>query len=326
MRRRDFIAGLCSSAAIPLPVHAQQSAMPVVAMIGAGSIEAAAYRVTAFRQGLNEAGYVEGRNLAVEYRWVEGRYDLIPEMVADLIRRRVAVIATPASTAAGLAVKAATTVPIVFGVGTDPVKLGLVASLSRPGGNITGVNFFTADLGAKRLGLLKELVPRASRVAVLSNPANAANAEATLQSVRAAGKDMGLSIHTITASTRREIDTAFAEAVRDRSDALLVSGDGFFASRRLQLALLAVRHSIPAIYSLREYPEAGGLMSYGTSLFEVHRQVGNYVGQILNGIKPSDLPVLQSTKFEFVLNTQAASLLDLEVPPTLLARTDVVIE
>ena len=301
--------------------------MPVVAMINAGSVEASAYRVTAFRMGLAETGHIEGRNLAIEYRWVEGRYDLIPEMVADLIRRRVAVIATPGSTAAGLAVKAATaTIPIVFGVGTDPVKLGLVASLSRPGGNVTGVNFFTADLGAKRLGLLREVVPRAGRVAALINPANAANAEATLQSVKQAGLAMALSIDTLTASTRHEIDMAFATLVRERVDALLVSGDGFFASRRLQLAMLAVRHSIPAIYSLRDYPEVGGLMSYGPNLFEVHRQVGNYAGQILNGTRPADLPVLQSTKFEFVLNTQAAGLLGLDVPPTLLARTDVVID
>jgi putative tryptophan/tyrosine transport system substrate-binding protein len=329
MRRREFIAAIGGASTMPVVARAQtqRAAMPVVGMINAGSAEAAAYRVAAFRQGLNETGYVEGRNLAIEYHWVEGRYDLIPEIVADLIRRGVAVIATPGSTAAGLAVKAATnTIPIVFGVGTDPVKLGLVASLSRPGGNVTGVNFFTADLGAKRLGLLREVVPGATRVAVLVNPANAANADATLQSVQSASHAMGLSSHVLTASTRHEIGLAFSSLVAERFDCLLVSGDGFFASRRLQLAMLAVRHGVPAIYSLRDYPEVGGLMSYGPSLFEVHRQVGAYTGQILNGTKPTDLPVLQSTKFEFVFNTQAATLLGLDVSPTFLARTDVVIE
>lgn len=328
MRRREFIA-LLGGAAMPWPsaVRAQQAAMPVIGMISAGSAETEAYRVTAFRRGLGEAGYVEGRNVAVEYRWAEGRYDLMPEIIADLIRRRVAVIATPGTTAAALAGKAATTsIPIVFGVGADPVKLGLVASLARPGGNVTGVNFFTAELVAKRLGLLRELVTRAARVAVLVNPANAANAHATLQSVQTAARAIALPILVLEASTRDEIDAAFATMVREKVDALLVSGDVFFGSRRTQFALLAVRHSIPAIFSNRDYPDVGGLASYGPSFFDVYRQVGAYVGQILNGTRPSDLPVLQSTKFELVINTQTARLLGLDVLPTLLARADVVID
>ena len=328
MRRRDFLGVLAGAAATwPLAARAQQSTLPVVGMINAGSREGAGYRVTAFQQGLREVGYVENQNVAIEYRWAEGRFDLVPEMVADLIRRRAAVIVTPGSAAAALAVKKATsTVPIVFGVGADPVKLGLVASLGQPGGNATGLNFLTAELAAKRLGLLRELLPRASRVAVLINPANAANAETTLQSVQAAAQAIGLQTVVHRASNRREIDEAFTGLVRDRVDALFVSGDGFFASRRLQLVMLAVRHSVPAVFSLREYPEVGGLMSYGPDLKDVHRQVGVYAGNILKGAKPADLPVAQSTRFEFVLNTQTASLLGIEVPPTLLARTDEVIE
>ena len=257
----------------------------------------------------------------------EGHHERVPELVADLVRRRVAVIATPGDTSAALAAKAATsTISIVFGVGQDPVKLGLVASLARPGGNATGVNFFIAELAAKRLGLLREMVPHTARVAALLNPANAANAEATLQDLQTGSRATGLQIRVLNASSRGEIDAAFAMLAREKLDALFVSGDGFFNSRRVQLALLAVRYAVPAIYSLRDYPEVGGLMSYGTLFPDVHHQVGVYTGQILKGAKPADLPVLQPTKFELVINTQAASLINLEVPPTLLARADEVIE
>jgi len=283
--------------------------------------------VTAFRQGLGELGYVEGQNVTIDYRWAEGRYDRYPEMVADLIRRKVSVIATGASGPAAFAAKAATSsIPIVFGVGEDPVRLALVMSLARPGGNVTGVNFFTAEVAAKRLGLLRELAPRTTRVAVLVNPANAASAESTARDVRAAAPALGLQVQMLNAATVREIDTAYASLVRERADALVVAGDGFFNSRRVQLAMLAIRHAIPATYSVRDYPEAGGLISYGTSFADTFRQIGIYCGRILKGAKPADLPVLQSTKFELVVNMQAARMLSIEVPPTLLARADEVIE
>jgi putative ABC transport system substrate-binding protein len=325
VKRREFITLLGGAASWPVAARAQQPAMPTVGLVNAGSPESAAYRTSAFRQGLSETGYVEGRNVTIEYRWAEGHYDRAPELVADLVRRRVAVIA--GDTAAALAAKAATsTIPIVFGVGQDPVKLGLVASLARPGGNATGVNFFIAELAAKRLGLLREMVPHAARVAALLNPANAANAEATLRDLQTASRATGLQIHVLNASSRGEIDAAFATLAREKVDALFVSGDGFFNSRRVQLAMLAVRYAVPAIYSLRDYAEVGGLMSYGTLFPDVYRQIGVYAGQILKGAKPGDLPVLQPTKFELVINTQAASLLNVEVPPTLLARADEVIE
>ena len=316
LHRREFITLLGGAAAAwPLAARAQQPAMPVIGFINAASPEAAAYRVTSFREGLREAGYVDGQNVAIEYRWAEGRYDLMPELVADLLRRGAAVIATPGSTAAALAAKAATTtIPIVFAVGEDPVKLGLVASFSRPGGNATGINFFTVELAAKRLGLLRDMVPGTDRVAILVNPRNAANAEANLREVRAAGQDIGLQIQVLNASTRSEINASFATLVREHATALLVSGDGFFNSRRVQLVMLAARNGIPAIYAVRDYPEAGGLMSYGTSFPDIHRQVGVYVGRILKGVKPAELPVLQPTKLELVINTQAASLIGLNVP------------
>ena len=328
MKRRAFIT-LVGGAAVawPLAARAQQPAMPTVGLVNAGSPESAAYRTSAFRQGLNETGHVEGRNVAIEYHWAEGHNDRMPEIMADLVRRRVAVIATPGDTSAALAAKAATaTIPIVFGVGLDPVKLGLVASLARPGGNATGVNFLTAELAAKRLGLLREMVPQAGRVAALLNPTNAANAEATLRELQTASRAMGLQIRVLNAGSRAEIDGAFATLAREKVEALFVSGDGFFGSRRVQLAMLAVRYLVPAIYSLRDYAEAGGLMSYGTPFPEVYRQTGVYTGNILNGAKPADLPVLQPTKFDLVINTSAASLLGLEIPPTLLARADEVIE
>jgi putative ABC transport system substrate-binding protein len=299
----------------------------VIGLLTSGFPETSVNRVTAFRQGLKEMGYVEGENVTVEYRWAEGQYDRFPALVADLIRRKASVIATPAAPIATRVAKAATsTIPIVFAVGEDPVKLGLVASLARPGGNMTGINFFASELAAKRLGLLREMVPKATHVAVLVNPANTMTSKSTVRDVQAAAPALGLQIQILSASTIREIDAAYANLVRERAEALLVGGDGFFNSRRVQLAMLAVRHMIPATYAVREYAEAGGLISYGTSFADTFRQVGNYCGRILRGEKPADLPVLQSTRFELVINTQAARMLGLDVPPMLLARADEVIE
>jgi putative ABC transport system substrate-binding protein len=301
--------------------------MPVVAFINAGTSDASARNAVAFRNGLSETGYVEGQNVTVEYHWLEGKYDRLPSLMADLVHRRVAVIATPGSNPAALAAKAATTtIPIVFGVGEDPVKLGLVASLARPGGNATGINYFTTELMAKRLGLLHELVPKAVRIAVLVNPANASSAEATLRDAPEAARAIGLQIQVFNASTSREIEAAFATLVRDRADALYIGPDGFFGTRRVQFATLAMRHVIPTAYAIREFPEVGGLMSYGTDRLDMFRRVGVYTGQVLKGAKPADLPILQSTKFEFVINMQTARALGLEVPPQLLASADEVIE
>jgi putative tryptophan/tyrosine transport system substrate-binding protein len=324
MRRREFIALLGSSVAgWPLAARAQQGAIPVVGFTNAGSSDPPL--AAAFRKGLNEAGYFEGQNVTVEYHWLEGQFDRLPALMADLVRR-VAVIATPAGNAAALAAKAATTtIPIVFGVGEDPVKLGLVASLARPGGNLTGINFFATELGAKRLALLHELVPKAVRIAVLVNPANIGSTE-SIRDIPEAARAMGLQIQVLNASTSREIEAAFATLVRDRPDALYVAGDVFFTSRRVQFVTLAAHHRIPASYASREAVEAGGLMGYDTDRAGMYRQVGTYTGQILKGAKPADLPVLQSTKFEFVINLQTARALGIEVPPTLLARADEVVE
>jgi len=328
MKRREFIALLGGAAtAWPLAAGAQQSAMPVIGFVSGRSPEASARNAGAFRKGLNESGYVEGQNVIVEYHWLEGQYGRLPSLMADLVRRHVAVIATPGSNPAALAAKTATTtIPLIFGVGEDPVRLGLVASLARPGGNATGVNFFVAELAAKRLALLHELVPTAVRIAVLVNPANAPTAEATLRDLPEAARAIGLQIQVLNASNSREIEAAFATLVRDRVDALFVAADGFFASRGVQFATLATRYGIPAAHSAREVVEVGGLMSYGTDNLDMFRQVGLYTGQVLKGAKPADLPVLQSTKFEFVINLQTARALGLDVPATLLARTDEVIE
>jgi len=314
LKRREFITLLAGTAAWPFAASAQQAALPVVAFITGGAPEASVRRAASFRNGLSETGYVEGRNVVMEYHWLEGRYDELPTLMADLVRRGVAVIATPASQPTALAAKAATTtIPIVFGVGEDPVKLGLVASLSRPGGNATGVNFFNAEVTAKRLGLLHQLLPKAVRVAVLVNPTNTSNAETTLRDIPEAARAARLQIQVLNASTNREIEAAFGVLARDRVDALFVAADAFFVSRRAQFATLATHYAIPASYHSREFAEVGGLMSYGTNILDMFRRVGVYTGQILKGAKPADLPVLQSTKFEFVINLQTARVLGIEV-------------
>jgi putative ABC transport system substrate-binding protein len=328
MRRRDFITLLGGTAAAwPLTARAQQPALPVVGLIESGSPDTSARNLIAFRKGLSETGTIEGQNVTVEYHYLEGQYDRLAAVVADLVRRRVAVIATPSSNVVALAAKAATaTIPIVFGVPQDPVRLGLVASLNRPGGNATGVNGFTQEVTAKRLRLLHDLVPKAVRVVVLLNPANAASAESTLQDAREAAPNIGLQIQILNASTIGEIEAAFATLARERPDALFVAADAFLSSRRVQLATLTAVHRIPAAYSQRDTVAAGGLMSYGTDTADMLRQIGVYTGSILKGAKPADLPVLQSTKFEFVINLQTARALGVAVPPGLLAVADEVIE
>jgi putative tryptophan/tyrosine transport system substrate-binding protein len=327
MRRRDFIQGIIGSAgAWPLAVLAQQPTMPVVGFIRDGSADANARNAAAFRKGLNEAGYVEGQNVTVEYHWLEGQYDRLPALVADLVRRQVAVIATPGAVPT-LAAKAATaTIPIVFGVADDPVQLGLVASLARPGGNATGINVFNQEVVAKRLRLLHELVPKAVRIAVLLNPADAAPTETTLRAVQQAAPTIGLQIQILNATTIGEIDAAFATFAGQRPDALFVAPDAFFVNRAMQFATLTARARIPAAYATRDTVAVGGLMSYGTDLADMFHQVGVYTGRILKGEKPTDLPVMQSTKFEFVINLQTARALGIEVPPGLLSIVDEVIE
>jgi len=327
MQRRTFITLLGGAAATwPLAARAQQPAMPVIGMLNPQSPGSVPHFIDAFRGGLAETGYVEGQNVTIEYRWAEDRFDRLPELAADLVRRNVTVIAAPAN-AAALAAKAATpAIPITFGVGDDPAKLGLVASLARPGGNATGINFFTQEVVAKRLGLLPELVPAAVRVAVLVNPTNLASTSSTLSAIEPAARTLGLQVRSYNASTSGEIDAAFAALVREQPEALFVAPDRFFQTRRVQFAALAVRYALPAVYSVRQYVEAGGLMSYGTSLPDMYRQVGVYTGRILKGAKPAELPVVQSTKFELVVNAQIARILGVVIPPSLLATADEVIE
>jgi putative tryptophan/tyrosine transport system substrate-binding protein len=329
MKRRKFITLLGGAAAGWVgSAHAQQPAvMPVIGFLDTRAPDALTDRLRGFRQGLKDTGYVEGGNVIIDYRWAENQPDRLPVLAAELVRRPVAVIATSGGLAASIAAKAATTtIPVVFIAGEDPVRLGLVASLARPGGNLTGINFLTGELAAKRLELLRALVPAATRVAVLVNPANVRNTESTLRDAEPAARAMGLQIQVVRASTGREIDAAFATFVRERPDVLFVGNDPFFNARRIQLALLAGRHGFPAIYSDREYAEAGGLMSYGSDIVDAYRQMGVYTGRILKGAKPADLPVVQASKFELVINAQTARMLGLTVPPTLLATADEVIE
>jgi putative ABC transport system substrate-binding protein len=327
MRRREFIAGLGGAVAWPLGVRAQQPTLPVVAFVHGGSADPFTQYVTGFRRGLGETGYVEGQNVTVEYHWLEGQFDRLTSLMADLVRRRVTVIVTPANTPAAIAAKAATiTIPIVFSVAEDPVKLGLVASLAQPGSNATGINFFASEVVAKRLGLLRQLVPKANRVALLVNPANSTGTEATIRGMQDYARRIGLPIDVLKASTIYEIEAAFATIMRERIDALFVTGDSFYTSRRVQFATLAARDRIPAAYSVRDFVVAGGLMSYGSEFADRYRLVGVYTGNILKGAKPADLPVMQSTKFELVINLQTARLLAIEVPETLLAIADEVIQ
>jgi putative tryptophan/tyrosine transport system substrate-binding protein len=327
MKRREFITLLGGAAAAwPLAARAQQPALPVIGFLEIRSPETIAERLRAFRQGLKETGYVEGENVAIDYRWAE-QIERLPELAADLVRRQVAVIATAAGFATALAAKGATTtIPIVFSVSEDPVRLGLVTSLARPSANLTGINLLGLELTAKRLELLREMLPGAARVAVLVNPANTENAQITLREVEAAGRAMGLQIQIFNASTSREIDGAFAAFGRERPDAVFVGQDAFFNGRRLQLANWATRQALPMTSGSRDICEVGGLMSYGTNIVDTYRQMAVYVGRILKGAKPADLPVEQSAKFELVINAQTARMFGLEIPPTLLARADEVIE
>jgi putative tryptophan/tyrosine transport system substrate-binding protein len=328
MKRREFITLLGGVAAgWPLAARAQQPTMPVIGFLGAVSLEGTAERVRAFRQGLKDAGYVEGENVAIEYRWAENQLDRLPALTSDLIRKQVAVIVAAGGTAPVIAAKAATTtIPIVFVIPEDPVQLGLVASLSRPGGNVTGVNFFFGEVVPKRLELLREFVPSMRRVAVFVNPANPARAESLVREAESTGRAMGLHIQTFNTGTGREINAAFATLARERPDALFVLPDPFFNDRRTQLATLAARHAVPTSFPARSYVEAGGLMSYGTNINDAFRQAGVYTARVLKGARPADLPVVQSTKFELVINAQTALMLGLTVPASLLSTADEVIE
>jgi putative tryptophan/tyrosine transport system substrate-binding protein len=327
IRRRDFIATLGGAAAWPFTAHAQRQVLPVIGIINGGTLDANTRMVMAFRIGLATSGYIEGQNVSVEYYWLAGQFDRIPAVVADLVQRQVAVIATPAANTAALAAKAATsTIPVVFGVNDDPVRLGLVASLARPGGNLTGMNFFAQEVVAKQLGLLRQLVPKANRLAVLSNPSNAAASETTLRQAQDSGHVLRLSIDILKASTSNEIEAAFASMASERIEALLIGPDSYYSTRTLQLATLSKRHGIASSYTNRPFAEAGGLMSYGTDLAEVWHQVGAYAGKILNGRKAADLPVVQSRRFEFVLNLQTARALGINVSRTLIASADAVID
>jgi len=327
MKRREFITLLSGTAAAwPLAARAQQPAMPVIGFLDSRPSDAMSDRLRAFRQGLKDTGYVEGENLAIIYRFAENQIDRLPVLAAELVHRQVAVIVTTVGTATFAAKAATTTIPIAFLVGDDPVRLGLVASLARPGGNLTGINLFTAELTAKRLELLHELVPRAARVAVLVNPADVTITESTLRDAEVAARTARLQIKVLNANTSDDINSAFDNMARERPDALFVATSPFFIGRRIQLVQLAAFHRLPATYSLREMAESGGLMSYGANVADAYRQVGVYTGRILKGTKPADLPVVQSAKFELVINHQTARMLGLEVPPTLLARADEVIE
>ena len=328
MRRRDFLKVIPGSVAVwPLTVRAQQAAMPVIGFLNSTSLEGMAGRLGEFRQGLKENGFVEGENIAIDYRWAENQIDRLPALATELVQRRVAVIVAPGGAALPLSVKAATTaIPCVFLVNEDPVKLGLVASLARPDGNLTGVNLVNAELVAKRLELLRQLVPAAKRIVVLINPRNAAIANTTVKEIIAAARPLGLQIQPVEAATSSEIDAAFANFQRDHPDALFISADPYFNARRIQIVQHAAHGSIPATFSNREIAEVGGLMSYGASIPDAYHMLGVYTGRILKGAKPSDLPVAQASKFELVINHQTAKMLGLTVPPSLLSIADEVIE
>jgi putative tryptophan/tyrosine transport system substrate-binding protein len=326
--RREFITllGAAAASAWPLAARAQQPTLPVIGFLHQGSPEAYAKFAAAFRKGLAEAGYADGRNVLIEYRWAHGESSRLPELAVDLVSRRVTVIATPGSIAATLAAKAATTaIPIVFMAGADPVQTGVVSSLNRPGGNITGVSSMNNGLGAKQLGLLHELLPGARRFAVLANPGNP-QSQSVIAEVEAAVSTVGAQLEILTATTNRDINAAVAGIVQRRPDGLLISPDPLFTNRLVQLATLAARHAMPTIYSLREFAEVGGLMTYGSNFADMFRQAGNYTARVLNGEKPAEIPILQPTRFEFVINLQTAAAIGLDVPPTLLARADEVIE
>jgi putative ABC transport system substrate-binding protein len=326
MKRREFITLLGGAAAWPLAARAQQGALPVIGFLHSASPDGNAERLRAFRQGLKESGFVEGENVAIEYRWADNQNDRLPELAADLVRRRVAVIAAGTIPSTFAAKAATTTIPVVFVVSEDPVKLGLVTSLARPGGNLTGINFLATELAAKRLELLRQLVPGATRIAVLVNPADAAVTETTLREAETAARAMGLQIQVHNASSSREIEASFATFVRERPDGLFVQSSALFNDRRVQLALLTVLRRLPATYPFRDYAEAGGLMSYGASLKDTFRQLGAQTGRILKGAKPADLPVVQSTKYEFVINLQAARAIEVEVPNAVQLLADELIE
>jgi ABC-type uncharacterized transport system substrate-binding protein len=327
MKRREFITLLGGAAVWPLAARAQQSVMPVIGYIGTGSRESDAFRLPSFHQGLSESGYVEGRNVAIEYRWAEGHNDRLPALASDLVRRQVAVIAVPASTPGALAAKAATgTIPIVFYIGLDPVELGLVASLHRPGGNITGVTGWNVAVGPKRLELLHEVVPTATILALLVNPSSPDLAEGDAREQQAAAKTLGLQLRILHASTDRDLDQVFTTLLELRAGGLVIGTDSFFNTRKEQLAALSLRHRVPSIHQYREYAEAGGLMGYGTETSDLSRQVGVYTGRILKGEKPADMPVQQATRVELSVNLKTAKMLGLAIPPPLLARAEHVIE
>ena len=329
MRRREFLGAVIGAAttALPPPAHAQQPNTPLIGFLHPGSPEANASPLVAFRKGLGEAGYTDGRNVAIEFRWAHGDNGRLSELAAELARRQVAVIVSALGTAAALAAKAATTtIPIVFSAGTDPVEAGIVASVSRPGGNITGVNFMASELGAKRLGILQELVPSATHIALLVNRTNPVSTESVIKDVERAASATARQIEVFDASTSREIEMAFAALVQKRAEALVVGADPLFIERRVQLATLATRHLLPTIYQLRAFVEVGGLVSYGASDFVRYREVGIYTGRILKGEKPADMPVVQPTKFELVINLTTARAIGITVPQSLLAQADDVIE